>query len=592
MKTNRPPLSALLILGLLLLTSWGISGCGNSQNSISPDISTGGSGGGAGGRGGTGGSVGTGGSGGRGGSGGSTISGTGGTSGRVTALCGNGRLESGETCDDWNTVSGDGCSSTCQTEARYSCPIAGRPCTPMGTGGSGGSGEVTGPPEPPVPTLGSGGSGGSVGAAGAGGSSGSGGRGGTGGSVGTGGSGGATTARCGNGRIDAGETCDDRNTTAGDGCSATCQIENGFLCHTYQHPDQCERGYQIAYVASPGSVSNIYVTDISVASGLILNAGEPSTDLSDAPPGSHVSYRITNNTRSGLPIYSHPTVRSDRRKIAYTAFTGFRAVPREVSGSGFISALEIHISRLDGGLSYSDQILSDGQTDSKYSPTWNPTSPLGIEYVVSHNDGGVSRQKVVAGLLNDTTDQVVGRYDLIGNDEGTRLFEKVSAFDARRFIYSDYHDGAYIIEVFDAETGEEYSVPSGIPEPSGGGRILPLQGTEPSVVKVVYKFGTGTKLAWVGMDHGLRQIYTANLSFHPAQTGTPANYTIENLRKLTNSGNNTAPAWTPDGRYLFYVSDVGGDREIYLMAADGSGARALTNNSYDDLDPAVFPFAN
>ncbi|MDO8630242.1 MAG: DUF4215 domain-containing protein, partial [Phycisphaerales bacterium] len=30
--------------------------------------------------------------------------------------CGNGTVETGEQCDDGNTVSGDGCSATCQTE--------------------------------------------------------------------------------------------------------------------------------------------------------------------------------------------------------------------------------------------------------------------------------------------------------------------------------------------------------------------------------------------------------------------------------------------------------------------------------------------
>ena len=34
-----------------------------------------------------------------------------------TAVCGNGVVEIGETCDDGNTISLDGCSSTCQTEA-------------------------------------------------------------------------------------------------------------------------------------------------------------------------------------------------------------------------------------------------------------------------------------------------------------------------------------------------------------------------------------------------------------------------------------------------------------------------------------------
>ena len=41
-------------------------------------------------------------------------------------VCGNSIIESGEQCDDGNTVSGDGCSSTCQTEV-----------TPPGNGGGG-----------------------------------------------------------------------------------------------------------------------------------------------------------------------------------------------------------------------------------------------------------------------------------------------------------------------------------------------------------------------------------------------------------------------------------------------------------------------
>lgn len=40
----------------------------------------------------------------------------------VAPICGNGVLEAGEECDDGNTVSGDGCSSTCMTEVTPSPP--------------------------------------------------------------------------------------------------------------------------------------------------------------------------------------------------------------------------------------------------------------------------------------------------------------------------------------------------------------------------------------------------------------------------------------------------------------------------------------
>ena len=35
---------------------------------------------------------------------------------------------------------------------------------------------------------------------------------------------------CGNGLVEPGETCDDGNASAGDGCSATCQVEAGYEC--------------------------------------------------------------------------------------------------------------------------------------------------------------------------------------------------------------------------------------------------------------------------------------------------------------------------------------------------------------------------
>ncbi|MEZ4311432.1 MAG: DUF4215 domain-containing protein, partial [Polyangiaceae bacterium] len=86
---------------------------------------------------------------------------------RVLSTCGNGIVEPTETCDDGNTVSGDGCSNLCQTQTGFTC--AGNPSV-------------------------------------------------------------CTAVVCGNGVISGSETCDDGNTTAGDGCSATCTVQSGFTC--------------------------------------------------------------------------------------------------------------------------------------------------------------------------------------------------------------------------------------------------------------------------------------------------------------------------------------------------------------------------
>jgi cysteine-rich repeat protein len=85
--------------------------------------------------------------------------------------CGDYILEVGEQCDDGNTNSGDGCSSSCQIEVCFVCPNPGAPCIDY--------------------------------------------------------------CRCGNGVLDPFEACDDGNTVGGDGCSADCQkIEPGYTCPT------------------------------------------------------------------------------------------------------------------------------------------------------------------------------------------------------------------------------------------------------------------------------------------------------------------------------------------------------------------------
>ena len=83
-------------------------------------------------------------------------------------VCGNGVIQSGETCDDSNTASGDGCSNLCAVEQGYACTGTPSVCTIISV--------------------------------------------------------------CGDGAITGSETCDDANTTAGDGCNASCAPESGYAC--------------------------------------------------------------------------------------------------------------------------------------------------------------------------------------------------------------------------------------------------------------------------------------------------------------------------------------------------------------------------
>jgi len=98
----------------------------------------------------------------------------------AAAVCGNSVVEAGEQCDDGNVVSGDGCSSTCQSECASlgaACAMDAQCCSL-----SCASGVCV------------------------------------------------TVAVCGDGVMAGAETCDDGNNVNGDGCSATCQVENGYTC--------------------------------------------------------------------------------------------------------------------------------------------------------------------------------------------------------------------------------------------------------------------------------------------------------------------------------------------------------------------------
>jgi Tol biopolymer transport system component len=49
------------------------------------------------------------------------------------------------------------------------------------------------------------------------------------------------------------------------------------------------------------------------------------------------------------------------------------------------------------------------------------------------------------------------------------------------------------------------------------------------------------------------------------------------------------PAWSPDGSKIAFVSDRDGNKEIYVMDANGSDQQRLTYNSSDDIEPDWSP---
>jgi cysteine-rich repeat protein len=120
-----------------------------------------------------------------------------------TPVCGNGKKESPEECDDGNNTNGDGCSSTCKNEPIPPCGDghldAGEQCDDGNAVNGDGCNTACQLEHPEL---------------------------------------------CGNGHLDAGEQCDDGANTNGDGCNSTCQLEHPELCgNGHLDPgEQCDDG--------------------------------------------------------------------------------------------------------------------------------------------------------------------------------------------------------------------------------------------------------------------------------------------------------------------------------------------------------------
>jgi Tol biopolymer transport system component/serine/threonine protein kinase/formylglycine-generating enzyme required for sulfatase activity len=85
------------------------------------------------------------------------------------------------------------------------------------------------------------------------------------------------------------------------------------------------------------------------------------------------------------------------------------------------------------------------------------------------------------------------------------------------------------------------------------------------------------EIAFVSERDGNREIYVMSAD------GTSP-------RRLTNNrANDRDPAWSPDGMRIAFYSDREGNADIYVMGADGGGLRNLTNHPANDYHPSWSP---
>ncbi|HWP05358.1 MAG TPA: EGF domain-containing protein [Polyangiaceae bacterium] len=145
----------------------------------------------------------------------------GGTSGGGPGpVCGNGKIDGDDICDDGNTKPNDGCDATCQPEDGWTCDATG--CDAIcGDGLVVGEEAMAGGCDDGNTANGDGCSNCLVDT-----------------SYSCSGQPSTCDKTCGNGQVDGAEGCDDGNMMTGDGCTS-CAVETGYACDNTLYPSLC-----------------------------------------------------------------------------------------------------------------------------------------------------------------------------------------------------------------------------------------------------------------------------------------------------------------------------------------------------------------
>ena len=378
--------------------------------------------------------------------------------------------------------------------------------------------------------------------------------------------------------------------------------ENGHASKPVISPD----GKYLAYVNTENGLMGLVIRQ--VVTGSVVPVVSPSNlnfqTPTFSPDGNYVYYTQIDNGVGTL--YQVPTLGGTPKKIIVDVDSKITFSP-DGKRLAFIrhvidkSSSNIYVANSDG--SNPEILISTETTNEKrfLELAWSPKSDeILISAVVKFSRDELVEMKILLVSLKDKSMRQLGEktwlspgsFNWVKDNEGIYFTAKTSESDPKQLYFISYRTGA---------TKQITSDSSGYATMSLAADTNTIVASKVDVISSLWSFNPQSKeMKQITSDNkslpgsgGISQMPDGRLLFTKAEVNQGNLVVIDEDGKnetnlIADSGINTHPSLSPDGRLIVFASNREGRWQIWKADVDGKNLAKLTNSeSFGDLRPLV-----